>query len=191
MTPQRIAGTFETCRPMQPSDVRCLASHGVRPEVLHQPDAPFRKGYVAWLAEKRFIFEAQLTGSHVKVGGERALLILVIGFGGQPVDIAAWDPGSGRLATWLDKAWALGQDMQFRLRCQPAEPLPIRRDALSWLKADRHGLVLIRSRLATEHLRGAGPLLAEDVAHGRALKKELASPTPTILIPMPAAWSAS
>ncbi len=175
ITHQRIAGTFEAQRALRPNDITSL---GVRPEVFLQPVA-LRSGYIAWIDGETFAFEQHLV---VDLTVERAVLILVDS-GGDPVDIAAWQPSSGRLGTWCRRAWALGQDSIYAPRVNQHGALPVWRNPLHWLQAGRSGVVLIQPRLAAAFLCDTGPLLAEDVEHGRELKEQLARPAPRILIP--------
>lgn len=176
ITPQRIAGTFEAQRPLRPRDITSL---GVRPEVLLQPVA-LRTGYIAWIDAETFAFEQHLA---VDLYVERTVLFLIVDSGGNAVDIAAWQPSSGRFGSWCHRAWALGQDSIYAARVNQHGALPVWRNPLHWLQAGRSGVVIIQPRPAAAFLCDAGPLLAEDVEHGRELKEQLARPAPRILIP--------
>ncbi|MGH1571920.1 hypothetical protein ACRAWG_16025 [Methylobacterium sp. P31] len=188
ITPQRIAGTFRAQRPLCTHRVDQLISLGVRPEVL-RPDTNLRVGHVIWLPQQRFTFEHHLPASHADVGGEPAVLILVADSGGEVIDIVAWAPATGCLASWLGRAWAVGE-----VACAgPAphasaqEPLPVWADPIGWLNAGQRGLVLIRPHTAAAHLRTSKPLLAQSVAHGRTLRSLLPGCKPRILLQTPAA----
>jgi hypothetical protein len=176
ITPQRIAGTFEAQRALRS---RHIASLGLRPEVLLQPLA-LRVGSIAWIDAETFAFEQHLV---VDVPVEQAILFLVTDSHRDALDIAAWQPSSRRLGTWCHRAWALGQDTIYAPRLDRHGALPVWRNPLRWLKAGRRGVVLIQPRLASAFLCDAGPLLAEDVEHGRQLKERLARPSPRILVP--------
>jgi hypothetical protein len=176
ITPRRIAGTFEAQRALRSHHITSL---GVRPEVLLQP-LPLRVGSIAWIDAETFAFEQHLV---VDLPVEQAILILVTDPHGDALDIAAWHPASGRLGTWCHRAWALGQDGIYAPRLTRHGALPVWRNPLRWLEAGQKGVVLIQPQLAAAFLCDAGPLLAEDVEHGRELKEQLVRPAPRILIP--------
>ena len=183
MNPRRIAGIFHAHPLLRERDVGQLIGLGVRPEVLRQQPSPLHVGHVAWLAPRHFEFEQYLSECDANIESERALLILVIGYDDQPVDLAAWAPSTGRLAVWLGRAWALGQHTAYLPRTDPQDGLLIWRNPLHWIGARQRGLVLLEHHRAAEHLSDAGPLLAEDVEHGQELRKVLTRPAPRILIP--------
>lgn len=187
-TPQRTAGTFRAQRPLRTRGLDQLISLGVRPEVLQHGNG-LRAGHVIWLPQQRFAFQQHLPASHADVGGEPAVLILVADPGGRAVDIAAWVPATGRLASWLGRAWALGQAACDRptSHASALEPLPVWPDPIGWLNAGQHGLVLLGLHAAAAHLRAAGPLLAQSLAHGRQLRSVLPGRTPRILVTTPSA----
>lgn len=188
MTPERIAGTFRAQRSLRTRHIDQLIGLGVRPEAL-RPETNLRVGHVIWFPRQRFAFEHHLPASHVGVGGEPAMLIPAIDPSDQAIDIVAWEPATGRLASWLGRAWALGQTA-----CAlPAphvfkeEPLSVWPDPLGWLNAGQHGLVLLRPHAAVTHLRQAGQLLAQSLAQGRQLRSVLPGRSPRILVATPSA----
>jgi hypothetical protein len=98
---------------------------------------------------------------------------------GDPADLVAWR--GGQLASWTTKARLLGQQHVFGPRVgSPA--LAIHQSPLEWLRADRHGCVLIDTARARWLLGNAGPLQASSIAHGRALLSALTF-SPEILVP--------
>jgi hypothetical protein len=98
-------------------------------------------------------------------------------------DVVAWSPSLNKLTTWLNRAWALGEEAVYQPRLSPQGELPVWRSPVGWLKARRKGLCLVRPKAAAYYLDDAGPLLAEDTAHGAELKQLLTRPAPRILIP--------
>jgi hypothetical protein len=122
---------------------------------------------------------------HHKQGteGMRALLFLVTDSQGAPVDIVAWSRQENRTATWLNRAWALGEETVFAPRLAEHGALPVWRTPLEWLKAERKGICLLRPRSAAYYLESAGPILAQDAAHGSELRALLTRPAPRILVP--------
>lgn len=179
ITPQRILGTFEAHPVITGGRANDLLTLGVRPEDLLQPH-PLRVGYIAWVDNETFAFERHLV---IDIPVERVLLILITDPEGDAVDIAAWQPASGRLGTWCHRAWALGESTIYAPRLSEQGALPVWRSPVGWLRARREGVVLIQPRLAAAFLCDAGPLLAEDVEHGCELKEKLTRPAPRILIP--------
>jgi len=124
------------------------------------------------------------------VGSERAILIAVTEEGDRFIDIAAWQPARNWLGLWLGSGWALGQGGIYDPRLGNEGALPVWRSALNWLRAGRDGIVLIRPEAAASLLDGAGPLLAEDVAHARTLRELLTRTGPRILLRAPSARAA-
>jgi hypothetical protein len=119
------------------------------------------------------------------VGEDNAVCSLIIGVLGIDglVDLVAWEPKSGRMASWLGRAFALGEA---QLGPPHLEPLPVWRCPTNWLRASRRGIVIVRpeiawSRLASMHL------LAEDVEHGVELRRLIEPPrvSTQIFVPCP------
>ncbi|MER2269802.1 hypothetical protein [Methylobacterium oxalidis] len=160
-----------------------LRTLGVHPEIIEQVATCMRVGRVIWLQNGRFSFEEQLPDSHVGVGGDRAFLFLVEASDGQAMDIVAWDPATGRLATWLGEAWALGQNALLQQHTLADSAPLVWRTVPAWLNAGRRGLVVIRLQVAVLHLRGANTLIAEDVPHGRQLKRLSGANGSRIMVP--------
>lgn len=175
-SPARVVGTFGAHRDLRPREIDELERLGVNPDALIGPP-PVLAGFVHWVRSDRFEFDHHSpTGPTV-----RAFLFLVDDMGGEPVDVVAWSPQVERLGTWLGRAWALGEGRVFAPRL--TEALPVHRDPLGWLQADRRGLVILNEAMARHYLDAAGPLLAEDPAHRRALNFALTARAPRILVP--------
>jgi hypothetical protein len=99
---------------------------------------------------------------------------------GEVIDFAAWHPESGRLAVFYGVGFAINQEAIFN----PAshfcgQPLRIHRTPLEYLKADRHGIVIINSSLTYVSLRGSGPLSVADNALGHRIRRWWAAQAPT------------
>jgi hypothetical protein len=174
ITSQRLAGTFEAHHAPTTREVGSLTAQGVPTDAL----ADLRAGYVVF-DELGFEFEHHIDGME----GVRALLFLITDGQGVARDVVAWTPHDGRLATWLNRAWALGEEKVFAPRLSPQDELPVWRTPLGWLRANCKGLCLVRPQAAAHYLDCAGPLLAEDVPHGAELKRLLTRPAPRILVP--------
>ena len=177
-TPARLAGTFWANSNLLPREVTELARLGVPMDGLIGPP-PIRAGYVLF-DELGFEFD-----HHDRHGreGVRAFLFAITDPQGVCRDIVAWSPQLNRTATWLGRAWALGEERVYAPRLTDHGALPVWRDPLGWLRANRKGICLIRPKSAVHHLDDAGPLLAEDPEHGAELRRLLARPAPRILVP--------
>jgi hypothetical protein len=89
----------------------------------------------------------------------------------------------GALASWLGRAWAIGEDTIYDVRLSDHGALPVWRDPLRLLQANRECIVLVRPRAAVHYLAEAEPLLAEDTWHGEELQQILNRSCPRIIIP--------
>jgi hypothetical protein len=178
ITPVRTAGTFDSHNDLRPHEIAEMEGMGIPADALAGP-VPVRSGYVVF-DELGFEFE-----HHHRYGqeGVRAFLFLVTDGQGVARDVVAWSPSLNKLTTWLGRAWALGEEAVYRPRLSPQGELLMWRSPVGWLKARRKGLCLVRPKAAAYYLDDAGPLLAEDTAHGAQLKQLLARPAPRILIP--------
>jgi hypothetical protein len=103
---------------------------------------------------------------------------------GDPQDICAWQPVTGKIATWIGRAALLGEDNLNAPQLNGG--LHVHPDALAWFRAKRSGVVIVDPRRAAAMLRDAGTLIASSTEHGRKLKKILDVPPPRILVPKPA-----
>jgi hypothetical protein len=109
---------------------------------------------------------------------------MIVEADGGAIDIAAWQPKSGRIGLWLKRAFALGEE-QIWPRFE-GDPLHVWRTPMKWLKAGRQGLVIVR-REATFYALGNLPdIVAEDVKHGDELETLLTPPKPRTRILVPA-----
>jgi hypothetical protein len=178
ITPVRTAGTFNSGNNLLPREVEELERLGIPPDALAGP-IPVRAGFVVF-DEYGFEFE-----QHSKHGteGARAFLYLVTDHQGVARDFIAWAPQLGKLTTWLNRAWALGEEKINDPRLTDHGALPVHRTPVGWLKARREGICLVRPQAAAHWLCDAGPLLAEDKAHGDELDQILTRPAPRIIIP--------
>jgi hypothetical protein len=99
---------------------------------------------------------------------------------GHPIDVAAWSPPRAP-ALWHSRGCMLGEDGIFGPRMR--DELAVFRDPLGWLRNLCRGVVVLDGSKAAPLLRRAEPLAAEDVAHGRELRKMLEVRPPRILVP--------
>jgi hypothetical protein len=176
--PFDVIHTFEARPRPLPHEVDSLVTRGVSSDALMMPTA-VRAGHVVF-DDLTFEFERPDNPDAV-----RAFLFLVTDRQGAGRDLVAWTPQDGRLTTWLNCAWALGEERVLVPRLSPRNELPVWRTPLGWLRAKRKGVCLVRPMAAAHYLDCAGPLLAEDAAHGAELKQLLTRPAPRILILAP------
>jgi hypothetical protein len=177
ISPARTSGTFDASNNMLPRDVETFERAGVTPDVLAGP-VPVRAGYVHF-DEASFEFD-----HHTNMeAGVRAFLFLITGHQGVARDVVAWAPKQERLATWLGRAWALGEEQTFSPRMSEHQALPVWCTPINWLRAGRKGICLVRPKAAVHYLCDAGPLLVEDAIHGAELKQLLTLPAPRIIVP--------
>lgn len=177
-SPMRIQGTFyahsNLCRRTRDE----LVHAGISPDALVTP-SPVLMAHVVFCGAHSFEFEQHHAASETSTA---VLLVLVHDPSGTALDIVAFDPCTGRLATWLGRAWALGQGQIYAPRLSEHGALAVWRSPLEWLRQSRRGVVLIRPEGAAYHLDDAGPLMAEDVEHGLELRRVLTRPSPRILV---------
>jgi hypothetical protein len=99
---------------------------------------------------------------------------------GDPSDLAAWEPETGRLALWLGRVSMLGQANLYGWRV--AEPLIVHETALDWLQAGREGVFVIDAQRASPLLRMAEPLGVKRQEFGRQLQADLSIRAPRIVV---------
>ncbi|WP_201836212.1 hypothetical protein [Microvirga zambiensis] len=173
----RISRTFDCNHNLLPREVEEMERLGIPADALAGP-SPVRADYVVF-DNLGFEFEC-----HTEVGkdGTRAFLFPVTDGHGVARDVVAWSPQLGKLATWLGRAWALGEDTINAPRLSDHGALPVHRTPVGWLRARQRGICLVRPQAAAHYLEAAGPLLAEDAEHGVELKRLLTRPAPRILV---------
>jgi hypothetical protein len=99
---------------------------------------------------------------------------------GEQIDLVAWEPSSGRLAAWAGEAVLLGANVL----SSPGigdDRLAIFENPLSWLKADRRGVVVIDLDGAAAQLRDAAPLRAETLELGNRLNAAINAPVQIVV----------
>ena len=134
---------------------------------------------VVFLDRSSFEFARYMEGDDEK--HESAYTIIARDILGDPIDIVAWDPASGRLATWRNRASILGEDQLNAPRL--ADGLPVFETPLQWLQQRRLGVVVIDAERAAPKLREAAPLLVTGYECGMALRAILKVKAPQILLP--------
>lgn len=177
MTSGCIVGAFGSQFDLHSKHINEMARLGIPTHALDEPD-PIRAGYVHF-DNGSFEFDQH----HQIEGGVPAYLFLVRNRWGEANDIVAWSPYLNQLATWLNRAWALGEETIYDPRLSDHGGLFVWRSPIGWLKVNREGICLVRPPAAAHYLDAAGPLIAEDAAHGVELDRLLTRRAPRILIP--------
>jgi hypothetical protein len=120
--------------------------------------------------------------------GVRALTFTVIDRR-RVIDIAAWQPRSGMLASWRGQAFCLGDldDIFNPATYFAGGALRIHRTPLEWLKAGREGVVILRPELCNAYLAYRQRLLVPDEQFANKVWRWLQplKPTAEVLIDKP------
>ncbi|AYO85349.1 hypothetical protein [Methylobacterium brachiatum] len=135
-----------------------------------------RRARVQFLARNRFI-----PGWDPRADAAETVPALVIPAfeDGALVDLVAWHPKTGRIAS-LDRraGWLAGPAPE------PDAPLVVFADPLPWLAACRAGVVVVHESLARPFLLAQPAIQAADVDHGEKLQAMLAKVRlPRIVVP--------
>lgn len=135
-----------------------------------------RRARVQFLPRGRFVF-----GWEARCELEESVPALIIPAldGLEIVDLVAWHPKTGRLASLNRRVgWLAGPEPQAE------EPLVVFADPLGWLAAWRVGVVIVHETIAIPYLREQPVLQAADVAQGEALQALLTKVrVPRIVVP--------
>jgi hypothetical protein len=107
---------------------------------------------------------------------------------GDPSDLAAWEPETGRLALLLGRVAMLGQDNLYGWRL--GDPLMVHETPLEWLQAGREGVFVIDPQRASPLLRMVEPLGVKRPEYGRRLQAALTICAPRIVVAAPQAAAA-
>ncbi len=97
-----------------------------------------------------------------------------------PLDLAAWEPQTGRLALWLGRVSMLGQDNLYGWRV--GAPLVVHETPLEWLQAEREGVFIIDPQRASPLLRMVEPLGVKRPEFCRRLQSALTIRAPRIVV---------
>lgn len=157
---------------------------------------PLSASTVAWLNEQGATSDAITSPVALRCGrvsfdpltesfaadriGERALIAPVID-GGVIADAVAWSPKSNTIATRFGVGHSVGQGQIGRDGIGSLKPLPVFRDLVGWLRADRCGIVIADDEMAAHALAGLA-LEAEDAKHAKELTNRLRVAAPRISV---------
>jgi hypothetical protein len=103
---------------------------------------------------------------------------------GEVIDLIAWQPLTGALASWRGQAFCLGDldDISNPATYFAGDALRVHATPLDWLLADREGIVIVRSDLAPAHLANCQRIRCSNEAHARRVEKWLKPRKPTVEI---------
>ena len=136
---------------------------------------PVMKAKVTFLDNGNFEFSDAL-----KDPGESVTAYIFFDLLAEAHEIFAWRPKDNRIASLGGRHFALGQqwvddwDME-------GKPLPVFREPLEWLAANRRGIVIVDQEAARWNLIGR-KLGARSIEHGEALARSMALPAPSVLV---------
>jgi hypothetical protein len=112
--------------------------------------------------------------------GERALTFRAIDCG-EPIDLIAWQPRTGQVASWCKAAFALGQEAIYNPATYFAgSSLRVHKTPLQWLLADRDGILIVRPELTYAYLRNVRRVSFADTAYAQQVDKWLEPPRPSV-----------
>ena len=161
---------YWNARPLWQSDLDHFASVGISGLDLANPDMVLKAGIILDDGGNTFVFE-----HHTDADSGTDAFILPVEDTSGIVDLIAFDPETGLLATWLGRAFAINEASIWEPNLD-GDPLPIWRDPVGWLKAKREGIVLLKPQQAYSYLDHLPGVIAEDVQHGEELEKLLWTP---------------
>jgi hypothetical protein len=161
---------YWNARSLWQSDLDYFAALGIRGLDLAAPDMVLKAGIIPEDYGDTFIFE-----HHTDTDEGRDAFILPIEGPTGINDLIAFDPETGLLATWLGRAFAINEASIWEPNLD-GDPLPVWRDPIGWLKANRQGIVLLKPEQAYSYLDHLPGVIAEDVQHGEELERLLWTP---------------
>jgi hypothetical protein len=114
--------------------------------------------------------------------GVRAITIVVIDCG-YIIDIAAWQPRSGQMASWFGRAFCIEQDQVSNPATYFADgALLVHATPLEWLRAGREGIVILRPELSYIYLGRCRRLWVSDLQLAAIVRRQLQPPKPKVQI---------
>jgi hypothetical protein len=171
---------YQTLQPIRLGEIKRFRDAGVSVDALCEPELPARAEVVFHDDESPTFDFAAYTGEE---GSVSAFIFLARDEEGEPSDLVAWAPNAKRLAAWYGSAVLLGTETVNGPHLDPEGALPVFETPLSWLLADRNGVVIIHSRRAAPILRAAEPLRVSSAAFRTRLRQIVAPRRPRIFLP--------
>jgi hypothetical protein len=115
--------------------------------------------------------------------GERALIFRAEDRG-EIIDLIAWQPRTGTVASWRGQAFCLGDmdDIFNPATYFAGDALRVHATPLDWLLADRDGIVIVRLDLAPACLANCQRIRCSSQTHARQVEKWLKPRKPAVEI---------
>jgi hypothetical protein len=132
---------------------------------------------VCFLSSGRFEFARDMRD---QTGHALAVLIPALDESGETIDLVAWRMDTGAVATWRGVACILGGDQIAAPRIE-VDGLKVFPGPAEWLRAGRHGVVILDRESAGWRLSGE-TLIVSDAAFGRRLRDALRLPEPRVYV---------
>ena len=113
-------------------------------------------------------------------GGEQAITFRTLDRG-EVVDLIAWNPQTGALASWLGAAFCLGdlEDIHNPATYFGGGGLLVHASPLEWLRAGREGIVIVRPEMASAYLEHCTRIACSDHEHALNVERWLRPPRAT------------
>lgn len=128
------------------------------------------------IRKARVVFE---NGSFDRDPEGRCAFTFLIEDCGDVVDLVAWQPKTGHLAAYAGRAFALGQEAIYNPGTYSlGGALRVHRSPLSWLRAERDGIVILNPAGGYAWLGQVPRIAAEDTAHSQELWALIEPPRP-------------
>jgi hypothetical protein len=148
-----------------------LVKQGVPPEALLDP-TPVGAANVCFHDDGTFAASAS---------GTAVLTFRVADVDAVDIDLAAWSPRTGELASWYGRAFALGEDQIFN----PASffagaALRIHEDPLAWLCAGREGICIIKPEVTYAMMRHVPRVTFADFDFAKTFETWIKPPAPRV-----------
>ncbi len=152
-------------------EIEWLLNQGISDDALTLP-WPIRGSAVRFERGGVFDFDAE---------GDRAIIFHAEGRG-ECADLIAWSAKSGRIGSWRNAAFCLGDlDDCFNPGSWAlGGGLYLHENPLAWLKANRDGITIIRPDLTYAMLRHVPRIVFADAAYGRQVRQWLVPPKPSV-----------
>ena len=175
-----VEHVYRRLMPLRPREAQHLLALGTSLDALLKPEVPARQHVVFHADRPLFDFPGE---RGVEGDGSPAIMFLARDESGRPIDLVAWEPSTGKLAAWLDRAALLGEDQLWAPRIANAGALNVFESPRDWLREDRRGVVIINAKRAARQLRFAGKLCAESIDLGLRLDGMFKADRPEIVVP--------
>lgn len=160
---EEVRAAWRECRNLRKSEIDGLLARGVPNRALGQDS----DGGGLALAAGRVLFEG-LRFEFDGLNGVPAIVCPLRDRAGDLADLAAFQPGTGAVATWLGVCAVLGEHNIERARL--GLPLMCFETAMDWLAGGREGVAIVDPDRARWTLAGVGRIGVSNTGFGRRLE---------------------